>query len=105
MKIFSGYQNNDENERFRGDTLHMCNCVCCQHVLGEGVTFNGRMDLSDNADNTFCLLEYYGVPGTPPSSEPYHIYFARWVRSLTGIIMELKCVLWNEVSVPLLQYY
>jgi len=57
--------------------------VCCQQVLSEGVTFNGRMDLSDKADNTFCLLEYYGAQGAQPPAAPYHVYFARWVCSLT----------------------
>jgi len=53
-----------------------------QQVLGQGVTFHGRMDLSDAADHTFCLLENYGPQGSPAPDQPFHVYFARWVRRL-----------------------
>jgi len=45
------------------------------------------MDLSDNADNTFCLLAYYGAQGQQPPAQPHHVYFARWVVIIIAIII------------------
>ena len=83
--------------------------MCHQQVLSGGVTFNGRMDLSDAADNTFCLLEYYGRQGSQPPDLPSYVYFTRWVLSVFScssvVLADINiCVFYALVTICCLRY-